>query len=239
MVLQSYWHRGLWAAGGFMLGAVLSGAVTASVSSPSVPPAMPVSVEPKAGRPVMGRAVITVVNPDEVQAAIDTMRSMPEEQKSIRADLEKQRYRLLWLTVWDWSMQGVGDTVAITSNNFRRVIKLSHMQQRIAIPEPRSGSIEVEGLQAEDGRVAVSLLSGTQPIALPSMPVGARPRSKSSPPTHRLMRRLRPPRRKSRRRSPKSKRRLPLFAAQRGKVVKMAKMAKMVSRCCWPSWIVS
>ena len=43
---------------------------------------------------------------------------------------------------------------------------------RIAIPEPRSGYIEIRGEVSEDDNISISLLCGTHPIALPSMSPG-------------------------------------------------------------------
>lgn len=178
--MQPHYRTGaIWGLLGLMLGAIVSGAVVSTFARPST------STSPELSRnaaPVVvgdqevithHRIVLSLVSTDEIFDAVETMRKLPEEQKSIRADLEKHKYRLLWLTAWDWNMQGeVGDTIAITSDSFRRVLRLSHHQRRIAIPEPRSGYIEVEGLQAEGGIISISLLSGTQPIALPRMSVG-------------------------------------------------------------------
>jgi hypothetical protein len=49
---------------------------------------------------------------------------------------------------------------------------LNSRRTRIAIPEPRSGYIEMRGEATEDGNISISILSGTQPIALPRMSPG-------------------------------------------------------------------
>jgi hypothetical protein len=79
----------------------------------------------------------------------------------------------LWLTVWDWdTAKETGDTISILSDGYRRYATLNNRRTRIAIPEPRSGYIEMRGEVAEGENISISLLSGTQPIALPSMPPG-------------------------------------------------------------------
>jgi hypothetical protein len=49
---------------------------------------------------------------------------------------------------------------------------LHNRRTRIAIPEPKSGYLELRGEQTEDGIIAISLLSGAQPLALPRMALG-------------------------------------------------------------------
>ena len=81
--------------------------------------------------------------------------------------------RLLWLTIWDWDTQNAdGDTVEIRSGTYTRRVKLAATHQRIAIPEPWSGYIEIEGQETSDGVVAVSLLNGAEPLAIPRMRLG-------------------------------------------------------------------
>jgi hypothetical protein len=45
-------------------------------------------------------------------------------------------------------------------------------RQLLVNPEPRSHYIELRGEVAEGGNISISLLSGTHPIALPSMSAG-------------------------------------------------------------------
>jgi hypothetical protein len=109
-----------------------------------------------------------VVKNDDIEAAIDTF--AVAAQRKIRKDVASGKYRLLWLTVWDWDTTAeTGDSISILSGDYRRYITLNSRRTRIAIPEPRSGYIEMRGEATEDGNIAISLLSGTQPIALPRM----------------------------------------------------------------------
>ena len=51
-------------------------------------------------------------------------------------------------------------------------MKLDGHRTRTVIPKPKSGYIEFRGEATEDGNINISVLSGTQAIALPSMPSG-------------------------------------------------------------------
>ena len=76
----------------------------------------------------------------------------------------------MWLTVWDWdTAEETGDTISILSDDFRRYVTLNSRRTRIAIPEPRSGYIEMRGEVTVDDNISISILSGTHPIALPRM----------------------------------------------------------------------
>jgi len=117
------------------------------------------------------RIVLNVVKTDELSAAVGTMGVDKDGQHLFRAEVEAGRYRLVWLTIWDWDArdENDGDTISINSDNYRRAVKLRNHRSQIAIPEPKSGFIELRGEETGDGIFAVSVLSGEQPIALPHM----------------------------------------------------------------------
>ena len=119
-----------------------------------------------------GRLSLPIVRPDEIAEALETMNLSSEERKRIKDELAGGR-RLLWLTVWDWDTGAeTGDTISIRSGGYKRVLTMSNRRQRIAIAEPRSGFVELRGEQSEDGIVAISLLSGVYPLAVPRMAPG-------------------------------------------------------------------
>jgi hypothetical protein len=171
----------IWGLAGFILGAALSGtAVGALGHSTSTLPAPP-SDKPQVQAPVGNadasrvlpqRIVVSVVKADEVEAAIKTFAE--GAQRKIRKDVASGKYRLAWLTVWDWdTAEGeVGNTISILADDYRRYVTLNERRTRIAIPAPRSGYIEMRGEVSEDDNISISLLSGTQPIALPTMSPG-------------------------------------------------------------------
>jgi hypothetical protein len=170
-----------WGLAGFILGVALSGtAVGALGHSTSTLLSLP-SDTPQAQAPVSNadasrvlpqRVVVSVVRNDEVEAAIN---GFPVGvQRKIGKDVDSGKYRLVWLTTWDWdTAEGeVGNTISILSSDYRRFVTLTERRTRFAIPEPRSGYIEMRGEVSEDGNISISVLSGTQPIALPTMSPG-------------------------------------------------------------------
>ena len=170
----------IWGLGGFILGAIFSGAViegrghsSAEISSASVKSQadMPkANTESNESRPQ--RLMLFAVKSDEMDGAIETMDLPPREQRAFRTDVENHKFRLLWLTLWDWDSPTTrGDTISITSDNYHRLFALHDRRSKIAIPEPKSGMIEIRGERTENA-ITVSLLSGAQPLALPPMAVG-------------------------------------------------------------------
>ena len=137
-----------------------------------VQPASAASTQKDASAKILPqRVILPVVTKDEIEAAI---KNFPVGvQPKIRKDVTSGKYRLLWLTAWDWDVAvELGDTVSILSNDYRRFVQLSTHRTRIAVPEPESGTIELRGEVSEDGIIAISVLSGSQPIALPRMALG-------------------------------------------------------------------
>jgi hypothetical protein len=113
------------------------------------------------------------VGAHEIEAAVAELDLSGDEQRSLMLQLTRGTKRLLWLTIWDWDTQNAdGDTVEIRSGTYTRRVKLAATHQRIAIPEPWSGYIEIEGQETSDGVVAVSLLNGAEPLAIPRMRLG-------------------------------------------------------------------
>ncbi len=163
---------------GFVLGGLVSGTVVDAWRHPVIPitPAHAATGPARAGqvRPLPQRIVLRAVQPQDVPAALETMGLDEAGRILVSHDLDARRYRLLWLTLWDWDAQNEsdGDTISINSDDYRRAIKLLNRRQQIAVPEPRSGYIELRGEQTGDGIIAISLLSGAQPVALPRIAIG-------------------------------------------------------------------
>jgi hypothetical protein len=171
----------IWGLAGFVLGAVLSvGAAGVSGHSASTSPS-PSFDKPQDQAPVDNantspllpqRIVASFAKTEEVEAAIATF--PVGAQRKIRKEVAAGKYRLAWLTLWDWDTAAgeIGNTISILTNDYRRYVTLNEHRTRIAIPAPRSGYIEMRGEVSEDDQISISLLSGTQPIALPTMSPG-------------------------------------------------------------------
>jgi hypothetical protein len=172
-------HKAGWTFGaiGFILGALISGTAVEAFRYPAAlfPPqqseADHVPTATAAARTFPQRIVLNAVKADQLSAAVETMGVDKDGQHLFRADVEAGKYRLLWLTLWDWDArdENDGDTISINSDSYRRAVKLRNHRFQIAIPEPKSGYIELRGEETGDGIFAVSVLSGGQPIALPHM----------------------------------------------------------------------
>ena len=168
----------MWAFGGFVLGAgFLAAAIGATGHSSFSISSSPADI-PQAGADSrwLGsqRLVLSVVKSDEIDSAIESMNLPLKKEMRVRRNLESHKYRLLWLTLWDWDTQtSTGDTISIASNKYHRVLTLKKQHSRIAIPEPKSGTIELRGEHTEDA-ITISMLSDTQPVAMPRMAVGQR-----------------------------------------------------------------
>jgi len=166
---------------GFLTGAVVFGTALEAFLHPSEPtsPMRPLVEQARAGAPNEVRALpqrilLRPVGSEDLPAALDSMGLNKDEQLLVRGDLDAHKYRLIWLTIWDWDAQdeNSGDTISITSDNYRRALRLLNRRQLIAIPEPRSGFLDLRGERSQDEIIAISLLSGAQPVALPRMAVG-------------------------------------------------------------------
>jgi hypothetical protein len=168
----------IWGVAGFILGVALCGGVVGAVGHSNATSPPPSSDKPQAVAPaekadatalaLPQRIIVSEVKSDEMEAAIGTFALAA--QRKIRKDVANGKYRLLWLTAWDWdTAEETGNTVSILSDGYRKYVVLNNRRTRIAIPEPRSGYIEMRGEATEDGNISISLLSGTQPIALPRM----------------------------------------------------------------------
>lgn len=163
---------------GFILGAVLSanvGAFGLPASAPSSPDKSKtemVGVNAASTYSTPQRFILPIVGNDEIEAAIKDF--PPKGQSKLREDVANGTSRLLWLTAWDWdTAEGQpANTVLISTDNYRQLVSLNNRRTRIAIREPKSGYIEMRGVFTVDGNINVSLLSGTQAIALPVMAPG-------------------------------------------------------------------
>ena len=169
----------IWGLVGVTLGVLLSGAAVGVIGTPAARVVSPDTIQineisKDLSSPItLSRPIILpIVKSDEIDAAINSFSK--KEQHKLREDLASRGYQLLWLTVWDWDTEAGedGTTISIGVDDYRRIVKLNSRRTRTVIREPKSGYIEFRGETTDDGNISISLLSGTQPIALPSIPSG-------------------------------------------------------------------
>jgi hypothetical protein len=164
---------------GFVFGVVL----TAGTMSVFVASTAPLTTSPRRSeQPLIQqpqvktyshRILVTPVKHEELGDAVSSMNLPHTEQQRARDDVDEGKYRLVWITLWDWDASGEkGDTISIASDGYRRLFTLRNRRTTIAVPEPKSGYIELRGEQTEDGAIAISLMSGATPLALPHMTLG-------------------------------------------------------------------
>lgn len=163
----------IWGLVGLTLGALLSGAAVDALGKAGE--RVSSSTRQEAASRVVEHAFPVYLPPVESNEIETAISSLPKKvQRLVREDLANKKYELLWLTIWDWDTAPgeEGDTVSITSDEFRRVITLNGHRTRTVIPRPKSGYLDLRGEVTGDGIIAISVLSGTQPIALAAMPPG-------------------------------------------------------------------
>ncbi|HEY5504530.1 MAG TPA: hypothetical protein VIK28_05175 [Sedimentisphaerales bacterium] len=169
----------IWGLIGFTLGALLAGAAAGVIGYPGThvlsPDTIQISqINKDLSSPVTlsQRIILPIIKSDEIDAAINSLSK--KEQHKIRDDMANDGYQLLWLTIWDWDTEAGedGTTISIGTDETRRIVKLNSRRARTVIREPKSGYIEFRGETTDDGNISISLLSGTQPIALPIMQPG-------------------------------------------------------------------
>jgi hypothetical protein len=108
---------------------------------------------------------------ERAQAVAQTMELSPNDQKAVLADVEADRIKLVWLTLWD-DVREDGDIVRVDSGNFSRLVLLQHAPLRIAIPAPANGVVALTGVQDGGGGVTVAVMSGADRIKIPRMSPG-------------------------------------------------------------------
>lgn len=107
----------------------------------------------------------------EIPAALALMQLPPAESQSLKAQIDNNQVKLIWVTLWD-TMAEDGDTVQLDSGGYRTVVKLKNAMQKVAVPEPENGIITVTGVYDGGGGITVGMISGDQPVNLPIMDVG-------------------------------------------------------------------
>ncbi len=148
-----------------------SGKRARGAAADAAPAAMPTFSEQKSAGPV----ILNSVRETELDDALASMALSPERERVIGAEVKSHRYRLLWLTVWDWDGDDVPDRITITSGDYKRQMELPKGRKTVAIPEPRSRYIEIVGDPSNrgyEGWTTLALLSGQRPIALSRLVAG-------------------------------------------------------------------
>jgi hypothetical protein len=118
-----------------------------------------------------GPLKLASVLPSEQAVALQQMKLSGPEQQAIEKDLADGKVKLVWITLWD-DMVEDGDVVEIQSTGFNRVVSLTKAKQRLSIPVPASGSIQMKGVRDGGGGITVAAETESGPLPIPVMAPG-------------------------------------------------------------------
>jgi len=114
---------------------------------------------------------VKLVKPAETPAAMANIQLPAAEKQQLQKELDTGRTRLVWVQLRDNYAED-GDTVRVDSGRFSQTVKLKNAGERIAVPEPPSGVLNVVGIHDGGGGITVEMMSGNSPVNLPVMEVG-------------------------------------------------------------------
>jgi hypothetical protein len=165
----------------FLAGVLLGGIAGWSIVSAQVNLNLTGKLEKRAGptaaRDVVqkksGPVILDVVKENEFEEALATMDLAPETRQRIVDDVKSHKYRLLWLTLWDWDGDGPVDHITLVSGAYQRKMGVPKARERIAIPDPPATYVEIIGDPSGPSWVTLGLLSGSCPIALERVEPGS------------------------------------------------------------------
>jgi len=111
---------------------------------------------------------VKLVKPAETPAAMASMQLPAAEKQQLQKEIDTGRTRLVWVWLRDNCAED-GDTVRVDSGRFSQTVKLKNAGERIAVPEPPSGVLNVVGIYDGGGGITVEMRSGESPVNLPVM----------------------------------------------------------------------
>lgn len=114
---------------------------------------------------------VDLVEPSQVPAVVSQMQLPATDKQRLQSDIDGGRTRLVWVTLRDIVAED-GDIVRIDSGAYSQTVLLKHDVQRIAVPEPPSGTINIVGIHDGGGGITVGMMSVNSPVNLPVMAVG-------------------------------------------------------------------
>ncbi len=115
---------------------------------------------------------LQLVPPERRAEAIASLGLATKAQSKIAADVQAERVRLAYLTVFDSDAED-GDAVTIVSAGFSRSLVLTKAPVTLAFPVPSNGVVEITGIvDGEGGGVTLGIITPAGPLPLPPMAVG-------------------------------------------------------------------
>ena len=114
---------------------------------------------------------VKLVEASQVKAAIASMQMPVTEKQKLQNELDVGHSRLVWVQLKDNCAED-GDIVRIDSGLFSQTVTIKNAGERIPVPEPPSGVMNVVGIHDGGGGITVEMMSGNSPVNLPVMNVG-------------------------------------------------------------------
>jgi hypothetical protein len=124
---------------------------------------------------VAAPTALKLVPSGEVDGAVKQMKLPPAQEQELKEEVSAGRTRMVWLSFRD-VMAEDGDTVSIESMAngviYRQSVVATNKEQRVYLPEPDAGRVNIRGVRDGGGGITIEITSGGAPLNLPFMTVG-------------------------------------------------------------------
>lgn len=118
-----------------------------------------------------GGLLLPTVQPEERAEALASMQLSEKEKTAIIAEVEAGRADLVWITLWDNLVED-GDIVTLYSDGLTIKVPLLKAPQRVALPRPAGGVVNLIGTVDGGGGITLGLMSGANQVLIPPLVVG-------------------------------------------------------------------
>ncbi|GHU29565.1 hypothetical protein AGMMS50256_14730 [Betaproteobacteria bacterium] len=119
------------------------------------------------------RISLPAVKKEEQKEALAQMPIAEKDKQVLQAELDTGKTSLVWLTVWD-NMAEDGDIISLRSDGLTLTVPILLKPQRIAMPRPASGVINLTGVKDGGGGITLGLMSGNDQVLMRPLSVGER-----------------------------------------------------------------
>ena len=118
-----------------------------------------------------GTILLPAVPADKVGQSIAAMGLSDYDKEQLASAVDSGSSRLVYLTLWDTHAED-GDQVIVSSDGYAQQITIMNKPYTIAVPEPVSGVISLQGTGDGGGGITIGIVSGSTQIPLPYMTPG-------------------------------------------------------------------
>lgn len=111
------------------------------------------------------------VQPGEEAEALASTKLPEKEKAALQEEMSAGRASMVWVTVWD-NMVEDGDVISLYSEGLTITVPLLKAPQRIAIPRPTGGVVNLTGIKDGGGGITLGLMSGPDQVLIPPLTPG-------------------------------------------------------------------